>query len=107
MVGGESVDEILKHMTVEGVPTASVAVAYADLCGLDLPIFRVVDAVISGRLKVGSRLLAAAAAACPRRSGKRGSFCAAVLRSQRIAWQPLTHPLPSHAVDPWMERTHV
>jgi hypothetical protein len=27
-------------MTVEGVPTASVAVAYADMCGLELPIFR-------------------------------------------------------------------
>ena len=29
----------------------SVAVAYADLCALDLPIFRTVDALIAGRMK--------------------------------------------------------
>lgn len=46
---GESVESILKDFTVEGVPTASVAVAYADACGLECPLFRAVDAVISGR----------------------------------------------------------
>ena len=37
-------------MTVEGVPTAEVAVAYADLCGLELPNFRAVHAIISGKM---------------------------------------------------------
>ena len=35
LVKGQSVEAILKDMTVEGIPTASVAVAYADVCGLD------------------------------------------------------------------------
>jgi hypothetical protein len=50
LIQGESIDAILKDMTVEGVPTASVAVAYADMCGLELPIFRLVDALIKGEL---------------------------------------------------------
>ena len=51
LVRGEAIETILDDMTVEGVPTASVAVAYADLCALDLPIFRTVDALIAGRMK--------------------------------------------------------
>eukprot|EP00957_Ditylum_brightwellii_P176752 13462656-Ditylum_brightwellii.AAC.1 len=40
---GETIEEILKDgMTVEGVPTAAVAVLYADACGLDMPLFRAV-----------------------------------------------------------------
>ena len=39
---GESIAGICKEMTVEGVPTALVAVHFADICGLDLPIFRTV-----------------------------------------------------------------
>ena len=50
LIKGDSIEDILKDMTVEGVPTASVAVAYADVCGLDLPIFRMVNAVISGEM---------------------------------------------------------
>eukprot|EP00930_Biecheleria_cincta_P098312 TRINITY_DN89981_c0_g1_i1.p1 TRINITY_DN89981_c0_g1~~TRINITY_DN89981_c0_g1_i1.p1 ORF type:complete len:398 (+),score=45.31 TRINITY_DN89981_c0_g1_i1:44-1237(+) len=48
---GDSIEDILKDMTVEGVPTSEVAVAYADLCGLDLPIFRSVKAIIAGEMK--------------------------------------------------------
>ncbi len=39
---GENVETITQTMTVEGVPTALVAVRFADKCGLDLPIFRTV-----------------------------------------------------------------
>jgi glycerol-3-phosphate dehydrogenase (NAD+) len=42
LIKGESVADIEKDYTVEGVPTADVAVAYADMCGLELPLFRVV-----------------------------------------------------------------
>ena len=37
-------------MTVEGVPTAKVAVEYARRCGLELPIFRAVASILSGEL---------------------------------------------------------
>lgn len=37
-------------VAVEGVPTAEVAVYLADLCGLDLPIFRAVHHAIKGSL---------------------------------------------------------
>ncbi|GMH89153.1 hypothetical protein TrVE_jg11727 [Triparma verrucosa] len=50
LVKGESLSEILASTTVEGVPTAGVAVYYADRCGLDLPIFRTAFDVINGRL---------------------------------------------------------
>lgn len=50
LVKGESLEEILASTTVEGVPTAGVAVYYADRCGLDLPIFRTAFDVINGRL---------------------------------------------------------
>mmetsp|Transcript_69418 Transcript_69418/g.166424 ORF Transcript_69418/g.166424 Transcript_69418/m.166424 type:complete len:446 (+) Transcript_69418:113-1450(+) len=48
---GESLDEILKGTTIEGVPTASVAVYFAEMCGLDLPIFRAVSQLILGKVK--------------------------------------------------------
>jgi glycerol-3-phosphate dehydrogenase (NAD+) len=50
LVKGEKLTDILKDMTVEGVPTAAVAVYYADQCGLDCPLFRCADAIISGKM---------------------------------------------------------
>eukprot|EP01041_Mallomonas_annulata_P003172 gene3172-6257_t len=50
LTGGETVDTLTHEMTVEGVPTALVAVHLADRCGLDLPIFRAVAAILSGHL---------------------------------------------------------
>lgn len=35
-----------------GVPTAQVAVYFADKCGLELPIFRAVAGVLNGSLKI-------------------------------------------------------
>ena len=49
---GESLAEITAHMTVEGVPTASVAIHFADKCGLELPIFRTVAAILEGEMKI-------------------------------------------------------
>ena len=43
-------ENILKEFTVEGIPTAEVAVAFADQCGLDLPIFQTVDAILKGKI---------------------------------------------------------
>lgn len=51
LVKGETVEEISKDFTVEGVPTAEVAVAYADMCGLELPLFRTVHGLIQGTIK--------------------------------------------------------
>jgi glycerol-3-phosphate dehydrogenase len=45
---GEKLIDLLKTTTVEGVPTAQVAVYFADKCGLDLPIFRAVASIIEG-----------------------------------------------------------
>ena len=50
LVKGEKLEDILATSTVEGVPTARVAIYYADQCGLDLPIFRCAAAVINGEL---------------------------------------------------------
>lgn len=47
---GEKLEDILKSATVEGVPTAAVAVHYADMCGLELPIFRTVQKLLDGSL---------------------------------------------------------
>jgi glycerol-3-phosphate dehydrogenase (NAD+) len=49
---GEKIEDITSHMTVEGVPTAKVAVEFARRCGLDLPIFNAVHLIISGSLKL-------------------------------------------------------
>jgi len=51
LVKGESLEEILSTTTVEGVPTAKVAVAFADECNLCLPIFRTVSSILNGKLK--------------------------------------------------------
>lgn len=58
LIKGETIEDILKDMTVEGVPTASVAVYYADMYGLELPHFRTVEALIAGRLKPSEALKA-------------------------------------------------
>ena len=50
LIKGESIEEISKDYTVEGVPTADVAVVYADLCNLDCPIFRTVHKLIHKQL---------------------------------------------------------
>mmetsp|Transcript_4647 Transcript_4647/g.7588 ORF Transcript_4647/g.7588 Transcript_4647/m.7588 type:complete len:422 (+) Transcript_4647:157-1422(+) len=49
---GEKVEEILKTSTVEGVPTARVAVEFARRCGLDMPIFSAVEQILAGELTV-------------------------------------------------------
>lgn len=51
IIKGERVEDILKETTVEGVPTAEVAVHFAEQCGLDLPIFRAVNATLKGKIK--------------------------------------------------------
>ena len=40
---GDKLEDILQEMTVEGVPTAAVAVCYADQCDLELPASRVIS----------------------------------------------------------------
>jgi glycerol-3-phosphate dehydrogenase (NAD+) len=49
---GELIQDITAHMTVEGVPTAAVAIHFADKCGLELPIFRTVAAILAGDMKI-------------------------------------------------------
>lgn len=49
---GENIEDICKDYTVEGVPTSAVAIHFADMCGLEVPIFRVVDGVIQGTIKI-------------------------------------------------------
>ena len=50
LVKGDTIEQITKDYTVEGVPTADVAVAYADMCGLECPIFRTVHALIHNEM---------------------------------------------------------
>lgn len=47
---GESLASIMESMTVEGIPTAAVAVHYADKHGLELPLFRTVAGILDGSL---------------------------------------------------------
>jgi glycerol-3-phosphate dehydrogenase (NAD+) len=51
LIRGEKAEDLLRETTVEGVPTAEVAVYFAEQCGLDLPIFRTVNAMIKGHVK--------------------------------------------------------
>mmetsp|Transcript_7241 Transcript_7241/g.27634 ORF Transcript_7241/g.27634 Transcript_7241/m.27634 type:complete len:357 (-) Transcript_7241:103-1173(-) len=55
---GDLLDDILKDMTVEGVPTAAVAVHFADQHGLELPIFRTVAAILDRSLPLDQAHLA-------------------------------------------------
>ena len=50
LASGEPLEDILKDMTVEGVPTASVAKHYADKYSLEVPLFRAVAAILDGEL---------------------------------------------------------
>lgn len=47
---GEKIQDILQETTVEGVPTAEVAVYYAEKCGLELPIFKAVHDMLQGKV---------------------------------------------------------
>lgn len=49
---GEDIAEMLKTTTVEGVPTAEVAASLADKCGLELPIFTLVNSLLKGEIKI-------------------------------------------------------
>ena len=49
---GDKLKDILEVMTVEGVPTAAVAVHYADQCKLELPLFRAVAAILDGSMPI-------------------------------------------------------
>jgi glycerol-3-phosphate dehydrogenase (NAD+) len=68
---GEKLEDVTSQMTVEGtdsilfpshclidmmmivgVPTAKVAIEFARRCGLDLPIFTAVHAILNGQLKI-------------------------------------------------------
>jgi len=46
LIKGERIEDIQKDYTVEGVATADVAMVYAEMCGLELPLFSVVHALI-------------------------------------------------------------
>eukprot|EP00970_Alexandrium_tamarense_P018808 scaffold13499_cov207-Alexandrium_tamarense.AAC.8 len=50
LIKGEKVEDIQKNCTVEGIATADVAIVYADMCGLELPIFRCVHALIHKKI---------------------------------------------------------
>lgn len=50
LMKGEKLEDLLKEKTVEGVPTASVAVAYAQKCGLDAPFFDAINKLLSGEV---------------------------------------------------------
>jgi len=52
---GESLETLTHLMTVEGVPTAKVAVFMADRCGLELTIFRTVAAILDGSISMQVR----------------------------------------------------
>jgi glycerol-3-phosphate dehydrogenase (NAD+) len=58
---GETIDCIMASMTVEGAHTARVTVRYADMCGLEVPIFRTVSEIVEGKTaalsEAGLRLL--------------------------------------------------
>jgi glycerol-3-phosphate dehydrogenase (NAD+) len=51
-VSGELLSDILATATVEGVPTAEVAIDFAQRCNLDLPIFKAVAGILDGSLNV-------------------------------------------------------
>merc|ERR1712046_402521 len=51
---GDKLETILADATVEGVPTAEVAMNFAEKCGLEdqLPIFSMVFGIIKGKVKL-------------------------------------------------------
>eukprot|EP00927_Polykrikos_kofoidii_P078701 TRINITY_DN75514_c0_g1_i1.p1 TRINITY_DN75514_c0_g1~~TRINITY_DN75514_c0_g1_i1.p1 ORF type:complete len:363 (+),score=48.10 TRINITY_DN75514_c0_g1_i1:58-1146(+) len=48
---GETIEDICKTTTVEGVPTAGVAMNFAYKCNLELPIFEAVAGIIAGTIE--------------------------------------------------------
>eukprot|EP00929_Paragymnodinium_shiwhaense_P031643 TRINITY_DN17683_c0_g1_i1.p1 TRINITY_DN17683_c0_g1~~TRINITY_DN17683_c0_g1_i1.p1 ORF type:complete len:372 (-),score=77.51 TRINITY_DN17683_c0_g1_i1:162-1277(-) len=48
---GEKLEDILQGTTVEGVPTAGVAMHFAHMCNLTLPIFSLVSGLLDGSIK--------------------------------------------------------
>mmetsp|Transcript_89940 Transcript_89940/g.257226 ORF Transcript_89940/g.257226 Transcript_89940/m.257226 type:complete len:372 (+) Transcript_89940:115-1230(+) len=53
IIQGEKLEDILATTTVEGVPTAEVAMHFGQLCGLqdELPIFTAVAGILAGTMK--------------------------------------------------------
>eukprot|EP00581_Thalassiosira_minuscula_P007496 CAMPEP_0183710090 /NCGR_PEP_ID=MMETSP0737-20130205/5943_1 /TAXON_ID=385413 /ORGANISM="Thalassiosira miniscula, Strain CCMP1093" /LENGTH=756 /DNA_ID=CAMNT_0025938313 /DNA_START=74 /DNA_END=2344 /DNA_ORIENTATION=+ len=50
LMKGERIKDIQKNCTVEGIATADVAIVYADMCELELPIFRCVHSLIHKKI---------------------------------------------------------
>lgn len=50
LVQGEKLEDLLKEKTVEGVPTAQVAVLYAKRCGLETPFFDAINKMLTGEV---------------------------------------------------------
>lgn len=48
---GEKLEDIMREKTVEGVPTAQVAVAYAKKCGLEAPFFDAINKLLNGEVR--------------------------------------------------------
>lgn len=51
LMEGEKLEDLLRENTVEGVPTAAVAVAYAEMCGIEAPFFVAIDKLLSGEVQ--------------------------------------------------------
>lgn len=51
LMEGEVLEDLLLEKTVEGVPTAQVAVAYAEKCGIEAPCFTVIYQLLNGDIK--------------------------------------------------------
>jgi len=49
---GELASDILEEMKVEGIPTSFLSICFSDLCNLELPIFRCVNAILDGKLNI-------------------------------------------------------
>lgn len=58
LMRGETVEDIQRDCTVEGIATADVAIVYADMCGLELPIFRCVHSLIHKRITPEEAIMA-------------------------------------------------
>ncbi|CAH0485254.1 unnamed protein product [Peronospora farinosa] len=52
LLQSQKAEDLLNETNVEDVLTAKVAVYFAKKCGLDLPIFRTVNAMIKGHEQV-------------------------------------------------------
>jgi len=50
LMHGETMEQITAEFTVEGAATSEVAMVYAELCGLELPLFSMVHALIQHQI---------------------------------------------------------